>query len=100
MCNEKSKFKLLLNVTLCCSFYESSIRTQFLKRQRGPVAYFWRSIPINKRTGRHRIGVGFLAGYIGEAMDKPPFSLAFVMVTESFVVLAIFFYLESAANKR
>ncbi len=99
MCNEKSKFKLLLIVTLCCSFYVSSIRTQFLKRQRGPVAYFWR-IPINKHTGRHRIGVGFLAGYIWEATDKPPFSLAFVVVTESFVVLAVFFYLESAANKR
>ncbi len=32
-------------------------------------------------------------------MDGPPFCLAFVMVKESFVVPAIFFYLESAANK-
>jgi hypothetical protein len=31
-------------------------------------------------------------------MDGPPFCLAFVMVKESFVVPAIFFYLESAAN--
>ena len=36
------------------------------------------------------VGVGSLAGYIGEAMDGPPFSLAFVMVKESFVVPAIF----------
>jgi hypothetical protein len=48
----------------------------------------------------HCIGVGSLAGYIGEAMDGPPCSLAFVMVKESFIVPAIFFYLESAANKR
>ncbi len=40
--------------------------------------------------------VGSLAGYIGEAMNGPPFCLAFVMVKESFVVPAIFFYLESA----
>ena len=33
-------------------------------------------------------------------MDGPPFFLAFVMVKERFVVPAIFFYLESAANKR
>ena len=39
-----------------------------------------------------------LAGYIGEAIDKPPFSLAFVMVKESVVVPAVFFYLESTAN--
>ena len=32
-------------------------------------------------------------------MDEQPFSLAFIMVKESFVVPAIFFYLESA-NKR
>ncbi len=32
-------------------------------------------------------------------MDKPPFSLAFVMVTESFAVPAILFYLASEANK-
>ena len=49
---------------------------------------------------QHCIGVGSLTGYTGEAMDEPPFSLAFVVVTESFVVLAIFFYLEIAANKR
>ncbi len=41
--------KLPLIVTLCCSFYESSIQTRFLKRQRGPVAYFWR-ILINECT--------------------------------------------------
>ena len=99
MCNEKSKFKLLLIVTLCCSFYVSSIRTQFLKRQRGPVVYFWR-IQIDECTGPHRIGIGFLADYIGEAMDKPPFSLTLVMVKESFVVPVIFFYQERAATKR
>ena len=44
--------------------------------------------------------MGSLAGYIWEAMDGPPFSLAYVMVKESFLVPAIFFYLESAANKR
>ena len=33
-------------------------------------------------------------------MDEPPFSLAFVMVKESFAVPASFFYLESAANKK
>jgi hypothetical protein len=44
-------------------------------------------------------GIGSFAGYIGEAMDEPPLSLAFVMVKESFVIPAIFFYLESAANK-
>ncbi len=32
-------------------------------------------------------------------MDEPPFSLAFVMVKESFVVPAILFYLASNANK-
>jgi hypothetical protein len=46
------------------------------------------------------MGVGSLAGYIGEAMNKPPLSLAFVMVKESFVIPAICFYLESTANKR
>jgi hypothetical protein len=45
------------------------------------------------------VGVGSLAGYIGEAMDGPPFSLAFVMVKESFVVPAIFFYGYSVAPK-
>ncbi len=50
---------------------------------------------------RHCIGIGFLARYAGEAMDEPPFSLAFVMVKvkESFVIPTKFFYLESAANK-
>jgi hypothetical protein len=33
-------------------------------------------------------------------MDEPPLSLAFVMVKESLGIPAIFFYLESAANKR
>ncbi len=32
-------------------------------------------------------------------MDEPPFSLAFVMVKESFVVPAGLFYLASVANK-
>jgi hypothetical protein len=32
-------------------------------------------------------------------MDKPPFSLAFVMVKESFVVPARLFYLASDDNK-
>ena len=32
-------------------------------------------------------------------MDEPPFSLTFVMVKKSFDVPAIFFCLESAANK-
>ncbi len=32
-------------------------------------------------------------------MDEPPFSLAFVMVKESFVVPARIFYLASDANK-
>jgi hypothetical protein len=32
-------------------------------------------------------------------MDKPSFSLAFVMVKESFAVPAILFYLASNANK-
>ncbi len=32
-------------------------------------------------------------------MDEPPFSLAFVMVKESFVVPARLFYLASDANK-
>ncbi len=48
----------------------------------------------------HRIGVGSLAGYIGEAMDGPPFCLAFVMVKESFVVPTIFFYLAIHTYKR
>ena len=34
-CNEKSKIKLPLIVTLCYSFNESSDQTQFLKRQKG-----------------------------------------------------------------
>ncbi len=32
-------------------------------------------------------------------MDKPPFSLAFIMVKESFAGPAILFYLASNANK-
>jgi hypothetical protein len=48
---------------------------------------------------RHCIGVGSLASYIGEAVDKQPFSLGFVMVMESFVVSAILFYLASNANE-
>ncbi len=46
------------------------------------------------------MGIGSLTGYMGEAMDEPPFSLAFVMVKESFAVPAILFYLASDANKR
>ncbi len=40
-------------------------------------------------------GVSSLAGYIGEAIDGPPFSLAFVVVKESVVVPTIFFYIVS-----
>ena len=47
----------------------------------------------------HCIGVGSLARYIGKAMNKPTFSLASIMVKESFDVPAIFFYRKSAANK-
>jgi hypothetical protein len=32
-------------------------------------------------------------------MDEPPFSLAFIMVKESFAVPAILFYLASGTNK-
>ncbi len=62
-----------------------------------------RLFPAHSNQGmywRHWIGVGSLTGYIGEAMDEPPFSLAFVMVKESFAVPAILFYLASDANKR
>ncbi len=45
------------------------------------------------------MGVGSLTGYILEAIDEPPFSLAFVMVKESFVVPTILFYLASDATK-
>ena len=48
---------------------------------------------------RHWIGVGSLTSYIEEAMDEPPFSLALVMVKESFAGPAILFYLASDANK-
>jgi len=44
--------------------------------------------------------VGSLEGNIEEAMGGLPFSLAFVMVKESFVVPALFFQLESTANKK
>ena len=47
---------------------------------------------------QHRIGTGSLVGYIREAMEEPPFSFAFVMVKESFVIPAILFYLESVAR--
>ena len=46
------------------------------------------------------MGVGSFAGYIGEAMDEPTFSLAFDMVKENFVVPTIFFYLESAEKQK
>jgi hypothetical protein len=49
---------------------------------------------------QHCKGVGSLAGYMGEAVDEPPFSLAFVMVKESFVIPAILYCLASNANKR
>ncbi len=55
--------------------------------------------PAIKPWPMTRIGIGSLTGYIGEAMDKPPFSLAFVIVKESFVVPARLFYLASDANK-
>ncbi len=48
---------------------------------------------------RHQIGVGSLTGYIGEAPDEPPFSLAFIMVKESFAGPTLLFYLASDANK-
>jgi hypothetical protein len=38
-------------------------------------------------------------GYIGEVMDKPPFSLALVMVKESFAVPAILIYLALTLTK-
>ena len=63
-----------------------------LKRQRGAVAYFG-LILIDE------IGISSLTGYIGEAMDKPPFSLAFFVVKESFVAPARLFYPASDANK-
>ena len=44
-----------------------------------------------RRHCRHRISVGSLVGYIGEAMDEPSFSLALIMVKESFDIPAIFF---------
>jgi hypothetical protein len=45
------------------------------------------------------MGVGSLTGNIGEAMDEPPFSLAFVMVKESLAVPAILFYLAAMLTK-
>jgi hypothetical protein len=61
-----------------------------------------RIFPAHSNQQMHRghcIGVGSLTGYIEEAMDGPPFIPAFVMVKESFVVPAIFFYLESAGGR-
>ncbi len=49
MKNEKTKIKIPLIITLSCSFYESSMQIQILKRQRRPVAYF-RRIPIGECT--------------------------------------------------
>ena len=62
---------------------------RFLNRQRGPVTYLW-CIPIDKCTN-DIMGVGSLTGYIGEAMDEPPFCLAFVMVKESLSIPQYFF---------
>ncbi len=39
---------------------------------------------------QHRIGLGSLTGYIGEAMDEPPFSLAFVMHHRPASILGFF----------
>ena len=49
VCNEKTKIKLPLIVTLCCFFCKRSMQTLFLKRQRRPVAYLWH-ISIDQRT--------------------------------------------------
>ncbi len=49
---------------------------------------------------QHCIDIGSLAVYIGVAVDEPLFSLAFITVKESFVILTILFYLASNANKR
>ena len=37
--------------------------------------------------------------YIGEAMDEPPVSLAFVMANKSFAVPTILFYLAAMLTK-
>ena len=71
-------------------FLLRELQTRILKRQRRPVAYF-RRILIDECNDKNRIGVGSVTGYIGEAMDEPPFSLAYVMVKESFAVPAVLF---------
>jgi hypothetical protein len=43
--------------------------------------------------------VGSLAGYIGEAMDKPPICHALDMAKKSFDVPTMFIYLATDANK-
>jgi hypothetical protein len=48
---------------------------------------------------QHRIGIGSLTGYIGGAIDEPPFSLAFVMANKSFAVPTILFYLAAMLTK-
>jgi hypothetical protein len=48
---------------------------------------------------QHCIGVGSLARYIGEAMDRPPICHAFIMAEKSFDIPAILFYLASVDNK-
>ena len=40
-----------------------------------------------------------LLGKLGGGMDEPPFSLAFIMVKDGFVIAAILCYLSSDANK-
>jgi hypothetical protein len=59
------------------------------EKAKGACRYLWRN-PIDKCT-EDIIGVGSLTGYIGEAMDEPPFSLAFVMVKESLSIPPYFF---------
>ena len=49
----------------------------------------------------HRVSVGSLAGYIGEAMGGPPICHAFTMVGKSFDIPAILLYQQAATkNKR
>ncbi len=56
--------------------------------------------PSQRMYWWHRIGLGSLSGYIGEAMDEMLSCLAFIMVKESFVIPAILFNLASHANKK
>ncbi len=49
---------------------------------------------------QHRIGIGSLARYIGEAMDGLQICHAFIMEEKSFDIPAILCYLASNANKK